>query len=55
MNEFFVKLQLKALIARNLYEMGSYFEVLAPYDHEIIKALEVIKEETTYGSFGLSE
>lgn len=55
MNDFFVRLQLKALIARNLYETSSYFKVQAPFDHEINKALEVIKEETTYGSFGLSE
>jgi carboxyl-terminal processing protease len=51
----FVKIQLKALIARNLYETGSYFEILAPTDHEINKALELIKEETTYESFGLSQ
>jgi carboxyl-terminal processing protease len=55
LNESFVRLQLKALIARNLYETGSYFEVLAPTDHEINKALELIKEETTYESFGLSQ
>ena len=55
LNEAFVKLQLKALIARNLYETGAYFEVLAPTDHEINKALELIREETTYESFGLSE
>jgi len=55
LNESFVKLQLKALIARNLYEPATYFEVLAPSDHEINKALELIKEETTYESFGLSQ
>lgn len=55
LNAAFVQLQLKALIARNLYETGSYFEVLAPSDHEINKALELIKEETTYESFGLSQ
>ena len=51
----FVEIQLKALVARNLYETGTYFEVLAPTDHEINKALELIKEETTYESFGLSQ
>ncbi len=55
LNESFVKLQLKALVARNLYEPSSYFEILAPSDHEINKALELIKEETTYESFGLSQ
>lgn len=51
----FVKIQLKALVARNLYETSAYFKVLAPTDHEINKALELIKEETTYESFGLSQ
>lgn len=55
LNESFVKLQLKALIARNLYETSSYFEVLAPADHEVNKAIELIQEETTYESFGLSQ
>jgi carboxyl-terminal processing protease len=47
-NKTFVMLQLKGLIARNLYEVGDYFEVIAPSDKEISKALEVIQQDQTY-------
>lgn len=49
-NAEFIKLQLLALIARNLYEPGDYFEVIAPLDHEIIKALEIINDDDKYSS-----
>ena len=44
----FVKLQVKALLARNLYETGSYFEVLFPTDREIGKALEAINNGSAF-------
>lgn len=47
-NELFMKTQLKALIARNIFETGDYFEVLSPLDPEIQKALEVIHDKKTY-------
>ncbi|OFY49835.1 MAG: hypothetical protein A2W85_17175 [Bacteroidetes bacterium GWF2_41_31] len=47
-NKAFVMLQLKGLIARNLYDAGDYFEVIAPADKEISKALEVINQDQTY-------
>jgi carboxyl-terminal processing protease len=51
-NVDFIKLQIKALIARNLYESDSYYEVLWPEDREIRKALEVLKEDMVYETFG---
>ena len=48
----FIKLQLKALIARNLYTTSAYYEVLWPEDNEIKKALEVLNEDIAYESFG---
>jgi len=47
-NELFIRAQLKALIARNLYEAGDYFEVIAPLDVEIAKALEIINDNEVY-------
>jgi carboxyl-terminal processing protease len=47
-NVSFVKLQIKALLSRNLYETGSYFEVLAPWDREIKKALEVMADGSAF-------
>ena len=47
-NTDFIKLQLKALMARNLFEAGDYFEVIFPLDAEIIKAMEVIHDNKLY-------
>jgi len=44
----FMKLQLKALIARNIYETGSYFEVTSAMDYEIDKALEIIGDQKEF-------
>jgi len=55
MDESFVRLQIKALMARNLYDTGAYFEVLAPHDHEINKALEAINDEKIFNKLGLAK
>lgn len=44
----YLKLQIKALIARNLYDTNDYFEVIWPDDREINKALEVLNENVVY-------
>ena len=49
-NTDFIKLQLKALIGRNLFETGDYFEIIYPLDPEIIKAMEVIHNDDLYNS-----
>jgi len=51
----FVNLQIKALIARNLFETGAYFEVLASEDREIKKALLVIKKGEIFDDLGYAE
>ncbi len=48
----FYKLLLKALVARNLFDNTSYFEVLWKADREINKALRVIREDLVYETFG---
>ncbi len=49
-NTEFLKLQLKALMARNLYNVGDYYEVVFPMDTEINKAIEVIDNDKLYNS-----
>ena len=49
-NKAFVMLQLKGLLARNLYENSHYFEVIAPMDADIDKALELINDEAAYNN-----
>lgn len=52
LNVDFIKLQIKALIARNLFDTGSYYKVLWPEDRVINKALEVLKEDMVYETYG---
>ena len=47
-NIMYIKLQIKALLSRNLYETGDYFEVLFPTDREINKALKVIHDGSAF-------
>ncbi|GAB4224794.1 MAG: S41 family peptidase [Bacteroidales bacterium] len=43
-----IRYQLKALIARNLYDYESYFKVLTGYDDGFRKALEVISNDRNF-------
>jgi len=43
-----IKTVLKALIARNLYNLNAYFEVVSVTDDELNKAIEVIKNDTLF-------
>jgi len=44
----FISLQLKALIARDLFEMSEYFEVINQKNDSYRKALQIINEEGQY-------
>ena len=44
----YYKLQLKALIGRNLFNQNAYFYILSPMDIEINKALEVMHEKNGF-------
>ncbi|PLX11065.1 MAG: peptidase S41 [Marinilabiliales bacterium] len=50
-NVDFIKLQLKALLARNLYDASDYFEVMSLMDKEIMTAMEVISNNKTYSKY----
>jgi carboxyl-terminal processing protease len=39
---------LKALIARNLFNMNAYFEMVSATDDDLVKAIEVIKNDTLF-------
>lgn len=43
-----IKTVLKALIARNLFNMNAYFEVVGSADDDLIKAVEVIKNDMLF-------
>lgn len=43
-----VKLQIKALIARDLYEMGEYFYIINDVNESYQKALNIMKDDAVY-------
>lgn len=43
-----IKTVLKGLIARNLFNMNAYFEIVGTNDDELIKAIEVIKNDSLF-------
>ncbi len=47
-NKKFIALQMKALIARDLFNQNAYFQVIWPMDHAIRKALDVMKNDTVF-------
>ncbi len=47
-NKDFYKLQIKALLGRNLFNQSAYFNILAPMDEEINQALKLIQNTKEY-------
>ena len=47
-SEKYIKLQIKALIARNVWEMQQYYEVTLTEDPTIKKAMEVVGSDRAY-------
>ncbi len=47
-NKAYIQLQMKALIARDLFDQSAYFEVMAPMDHALQKALQVMQNDTIF-------
>jgi len=47
-SEAFIRYQVKALIARNLWGMTQYYEVISEADDTLLKALEIIKSEKMF-------
>ena len=45
-----IRYQLKALIARNLFEFRSYFQVLSDIDDSFQKALKVLRQDTWFAN-----
>ena len=47
-SENLIRHQLKALLARNLFEFKSYFQVMTQIDEGFLKALEVLENESYF-------
>ena len=40
--------QIRALIARDLYEAGTYFQIMTEEDKEVNKAIELLSDQKNY-------
>jgi carboxyl-terminal processing protease len=47
-SENYIRYQVKALIARNLWQMSNYFEVVAEVDDTLLQAVHLLKNNTSY-------
>ena len=45
-----IRRQIKALIARDLYEPSDFYRIMLDDDNEIIKALEILEDQSTYNA-----
>ncbi len=43
-----IKYLLKGLIARNLFDVSAYFEIINPIDHELMRAVEVMNDDNLF-------
>jgi carboxyl-terminal processing protease len=44
----YIRYQLKALLARNLYDMNAYYQVVKDIDDTYLKAVEIIKNDKMF-------
>jgi len=49
-----IKIVLKGLIARNLFDVSAYFEVISPIDHELMRAVEVMNEDNLFRKLSIA-
>ncbi|KAF0199194.1 MAG: carboxyl-terminal processing protease [Bacteroidetes bacterium] len=45
---------LKGLIARNMFDVSAYFEVISPIDHELMRAVEVMHEDNLFRKLSIA-
>jgi carboxyl-terminal processing protease len=49
-----IKYIVSGLIARNLFDVSAYFEVISPVDHELQKAIEVMQDGLSFRKLSLA-
>jgi carboxyl-terminal processing protease len=52
-SDLLVKFQLKALLARNLYDFNSYFRVMTQIDDSYLKALKVLEDKIYFSELSI--
>jgi carboxyl-terminal processing protease len=46
---------LKGLIARNLFDVSAYFEIINPIDHELMRAVEVMHDDNLFRKLSVAQ
>jgi carboxyl-terminal processing protease len=49
----FIKIQLKALIARNLWDLSAYYQIISIMDDEFQKAVEILQDEKIFHNLNI--
>lgn len=49
-----IKYIVKGLLARNLFDLSAYFEIISPVDNELQKAIEVMNDDNHFRKLSLS-
>ena len=49
-----IKYIISGLLARNLFDVSAYFEIISPVDNELQKAIEVMKDDINFRKLSLS-
>jgi len=47
-SELLVNTQIKALIARNLWDINAFYEIMAPIDEEFLKAVNILEDKEIF-------
>lgn len=48
LSETLIKYQIKALIARNIWDMNAYYEIMMEIDETLLRAIEILNKEDIY-------
>jgi carboxyl-terminal processing protease len=47
-SEILIETQIKALIARNIWDIGAFYEIMSVIDDEFIKAVELLQDDSVF-------
>jgi carboxyl-terminal processing protease len=53
-SEILINTQIKALIARNLWDISSFYEVMSPIDEEFIKAVNLLEDKDIFRKLNIN-
>ena len=52
-SQLLIKTQIKALIARHIWDINAYYQIMVTIDNEYNKAVELLKDEAAFRKFNI--